>query len=68
MQPAGKTDVAAEGLEYELGAMQPKAGRLTVNRSDGTHFSVRFTEVLWKLGKAEITVGDRAPVEVPISN
>jgi hypothetical protein len=67
-KPVGTTSVAAEGLEYELGAMLPKAGRLTVNRTDGTHFSVKFTEVLWKVGKAELTVGDREPVEVPIVN
>ena len=65
-QPKGSTAVVAEGLVYEVGAMLPHAGRLTFNRTDGTHVSVRFTEVLWKLGKAEIQVGDRAPVEVPI--
>lgn len=66
-QPAsGKTGVAAEGLEYEVGAVLPKAGRLTLDRADGSRVSVRFTEVLWKLGKAEVTVNDRAPVEVPI--
>ncbi|MBS1150623.1 MAG: putative lipoprotein, partial [Myxococcaceae bacterium] len=66
--PAGKTELAAEGVEYELGAMLPKAGRLTLERTSGPRVSVRFTEVLWKVGKAEITVGDRAPVEVPILN
>lgn len=65
-QPHGKTEVAAEGLAYELGAMVPKAGRLTLNRPDGSRVTVRFTEVLWKVGKAEVTVNDRAPVEVPI--
>ena len=65
-QPVGTTAVAAEGLEYEVGALLPKAGRLTLDRADGSHVSVRFTEVLWKLGKAEVTVDDRAPVEVPI--
>jgi hypothetical protein len=67
-QPPGKTEVAAEGLQYEVGAMLPKAGRLTLDRTDGSHVSVRFTEVLWKLGKAEVQVGERAPVEVPILN
>lgn len=59
-----RTDVAADGLEYDVGEYAPKAGTLTVNRSDGSSFSVRFTEVLWKLGKAEVTIDDRAPVEV----
>ena len=67
-QPKGTTSLAAEALMYEVGAMLPYSGRLTFDHSDGTHVSVRFTEVLWKLGKAEITVGDRAPVEVPILN
>ncbi len=65
-QPVGKTQVVAEGLEYEVGAMVPKAGRLTLDRADGSRVSVRFTEVLGKAGKAEVTVNDRAPVEVPL--
>lgn len=65
---SGDTDVAAEGLEYEIGAPAPKAGSLTVNRADGSGFTVRFTEVLWKLGKAELTINGREPVEVFIVN
>jgi hypothetical protein len=61
---SGTADVAAEELEYELGAPAPKSGSLTVNRPDGSGFTVRFTEVLWKLGKAELTVNGREPVEV----
>jgi len=60
--------VAAEELEYEIGAPMPKKGSLTVNRADGTGFTVRFTEVLWKLGKAELTVNGREPVEVYVVN
>ena len=59
-------DLAVEGLEYEIGDHAPKAGRITVNRTDGLLFSVKFTEELWKLGKMEVTIEGRDPVAVPI--
>lgn len=59
-------DVAAEGLEYEIGDYAPKAGRLTVNRADGLLFSVKFTNELWKMGKMELTLEGREPFVVPI--
>lgn len=59
-------DVAVEALEYEIGDKAPKSGRITVNRTDGLLFSVKFTEALWKLGQMEVTIEGRDPVTVPV--
>lgn len=63
---AGTDSVTMTGLEYEPGAYSPKAGTLTVTTADGHTVRVTFTEVLWKLGQAEVQVDDRAPVTVPV--
>ncbi|MEW5742084.1 MAG: hypothetical protein AB1938_24425 [Myxococcota bacterium] len=55
-----------EALEYEVGGYLPKSGGLTVEASDGHVVSARFSSVLWKLGKAHLSVDGGPEVTVPI--
>jgi hypothetical protein len=54
------------GLEYTVGKYLPHAGTLQIATSDGHLYQVTFSQVLWKLGKAEVQIDDHSPVTVPV--
>jgi hypothetical protein len=61
--PDGIDRVTFTGLEYEIKEYLPKEGSVLIETSSGKRI---IKTTLWRLGEAEITVDDHAPVTVPI--
>lgn len=53
-------------LQYEVGEFLPKKGQALIETAQGRRVKVDFSEVLWRLGKVEVEIDDKAPVTVPI--
>ncbi|WP_434345921.1 hypothetical protein ACN6A1_29115 [Myxococcus virescens] len=64
--PDGTDRLTLTGLHYEVGEYLPKEGTAVLETADGRRVEARFQPVLWRLGKAEVTVDDLEPVTVPI--
>jgi hypothetical protein len=64
--PLGTDRVTFTGLEYEVGEYLPREGEALVETSKGHRVKVNFSPVLWRVGKVEVEIDDKAPVTVPI--
>ncbi|RKH11037.1 hypothetical protein D7Y13_06615 [Corallococcus praedator] len=64
--PAGTDRFTLTGLEYEVGNYLPKEGTALLETAEGRTLKIAFQPVLWRVGKAEITVDDKDPVTVPV--
>ncbi|AKJ01470.1 hypothetical protein ATI61_103177 [Archangium gephyra] len=64
--PLGTDRVTFTGLEYEVGEFLPKKGQALIETARGHRVRVDFSEVLWRVGKVEVEIDDKAPVTVPI--
>ncbi|HZH15730.1 MAG TPA: hypothetical protein VE057_15365 [Archangium sp.] len=64
--PLGTDRVTFTGLEYEVGEFLPKKGQALIETARGHRVKVDFSEVLWRVGKVEVEIDDKAPVTVPI--
>lgn len=64
--PLGTDRVTFTGLEYEVGEFLPKKGQALIETAKGHRVKVGFSEVLWRVGKVEVEIDDKAPVTVPI--
>ncbi|MCY1075459.1 hypothetical protein [Archangium lansingense] len=64
--PMGTDRVTFTALEYEVGEFLPKKGQALIETARGHRVKVDFSEVLWRLGKVEVEIDDKAPVTVPI--
>ena len=64
--PLGTDRVTFTGLEYEVGEYLPREGEALVETAKGHRVRVNFSPVLWRVGKVEVEIDDKAPVTVPI--
>ncbi|PTL79332.1 hypothetical protein [Vitiosangium sp. GDMCC 1.1324] len=64
--PLGTDRITFTGLQYEVGEFLPAKGEALIETARGHRVSVHFSEVLWRLGKVEVEIDDKAPVTVPI--
>ncbi|RKG71417.1 hypothetical protein [Corallococcus terminator] len=64
--PAGTDRITLTGLEYEVGNYLPKEGTALLETAEGRTLKIAFQPVLWRVGKAEITVDEKEPVTVPV--
>ncbi len=64
--PLGTDRVTFTALEYEVGEVLPKKGEALIETAGGHQMKVTFSEVLWRVGKVEVEIDDKAPVTVPI--
>lgn len=64
--PLGTDRVTFTGLEYEVGEYLPREGEALVETAKGRRVKVNFSPVLWRIGKVEVEIDDKAPVTVPI--
>ncbi|MCY1036731.1 hypothetical protein OV207_35170 [Corallococcus sp. BB11-1] len=64
--PSGTDRITFTALEYEVGNYLPKEGTALLETSEGRTLKIHFQPVLWRVGKAEITVDDKDPVTVPV--
>ncbi|HEX5754273.1 MAG TPA: hypothetical protein VFZ09_49275 [Archangium sp.] len=64
--PLGTDRVTFTALEYEVGEFLPKKGQAFIETARGHRVRVDFSEVLWRVGKVEVEIDDKAPVTVPI--
>ncbi|KFA92671.1 hypothetical protein [Archangium violaceum] len=64
--PLGRDRVTFTALEYEVGEFLPKKGQALIETARGHRVQVDFSEVLWRVGKVEVEIDDKAPVTVPI--
>jgi hypothetical protein len=62
----GTDRVTFTGLQYEVGEYLPKKGEALIETAKGHQVRVNFSEVLWRLGKVEVEIDDRAPVTLPV--
>lgn len=64
--PLGTDRITFTELQYEVGEFLPKKGQAFIETANGRRVKVDFSEVLWRLGKVEVEIDDKAPVTVPI--
>ncbi|QSQ19626.1 hypothetical protein JY651_30480 [Pyxidicoccus parkwayensis] len=64
--PDGTDTLTLTSLLYGVGEYLPKEGTALLETADGHRLEARFEEVLWRVGKVEVTVDDKDPVTVPI--
>jgi hypothetical protein len=64
--PLGTDRVTFTGLQYEVGEYLPKEGEALVETAKGHRVKVNFSSILWRLGKVEVEIDEKAPVTVPI--
>ncbi len=64
--PDGTDRLTLSSLLYNVGEYLPKQGTAVLETADGHRTEARFEEVLWRVGKVEVTVDDKEPVTVPI--
>ncbi|WP_257454529.1 hypothetical protein [Archangium lipolyticum] len=62
----GTDRVTFSELQYEVGEYLPKKGEALIETAKGHQVRVNFSEVLWRLGKVEVEIDDRAPITVPV--
>ena len=62
----GTDRVTFTGLQYEVGEYLPREGEALIETASGHRVKVNFSPVLWRVGKVELEIDDRAPVTVPI--
>ena len=58
--------VTFTGLQYEVGEYLPKEGEALVETAKGHRVKVNFSSILWRLGKVEVEIYEKAAVTVPI--
>jgi hypothetical protein len=64
--PLGTDRITFTALEYEVGEYLPRKGEAFVETAKGRQVRVNFSPVLWRVGKVEVEIDDKAPVTVPI--
>jgi hypothetical protein len=64
--PDGTDRLTLTSLLYDVGQYLPKQGTAVLETSDGHRVEARFEEVLWRVGKVEVTIDDKEPVTVPL--
>jgi hypothetical protein len=64
--PLGTDRVTFTSLKYEVGEYLPQEGEALVETAKGRRVKVTFSPVLWRVGKVEVEIDDKAPVTVPI--
>ncbi|MCP3138740.1 hypothetical protein [Pyxidicoccus xibeiensis] len=64
--PEGTDRLTLTSLLYDVGQYLPKEGTAVLETADGHRMEARFQEVLWRVGKVEVTIDDKEPVTVPI--
>jgi hypothetical protein len=64
--PEGKDTVTLTALRYELGEYLPEEGKLLVETATGHRVQANFQPWLWRVGKVELEIDDRAPITTPI--
>jgi hypothetical protein len=64
--PLGTDRVTFTRLKYEVGEYLPQEGEALVETAKGRRVKVTFSPVLWRVGKVEVEIDDKAPVTVPI--
>lgn len=64
--PDGTDTLTLTSLLYDVGQYLPKEGTAVLETADGHRLEARFQEVLWRVGKVEVTVDDKEPVTVPV--
>ncbi|MFP2907680.1 hypothetical protein ACLESD_22050 [Pyxidicoccus sp. 3LFB2] len=64
--PEGTDRLTLTSLLYDVGQYLPKEGTAVLETADGHRVEAHFQEVLWRLGKVEVTSDDKEPVTVPI--
>ena len=62
----GTDRVTFTALEYEVGEYLPKEGEALIETAKGRRVKVNFSPVLWRIGKVEVEIDDKAPVTLPI--
>jgi hypothetical protein len=66
MGPQGTDRLTLASLLYDVGQYLPKQGTAVLETADGHRLEAHFQEVLWRVGKVEVTIDDKEPVTVPI--
>jgi hypothetical protein len=64
--PEGTDRLTLTSLLYDVGAYLPKEGTAVLETADGHRVEAHFQEVLWRVGKVELTIDGKEPVTVPI--
>ncbi|MFP2932255.1 hypothetical protein ACLESO_45290 [Pyxidicoccus sp. 3LG] len=64
--PDGTDRLTLTSLLYDVGQYLPKQGTAVLETADGHRLEARFEEVLWRVGKAEVTIDGKEPVTIPI--
>jgi hypothetical protein len=64
--PEGQDTVTLTALRYELGEYLPEEGKLLVETASGHRVQANFRPWLWRVGKVELEIDDRAPITTPI--
>ncbi len=64
--PEGTDRLTLTSLLYDVGQYLPKQGTAVLETADGRRLEAHFQEVLWRVGKVEVTIDDKEPVTVPI--
>jgi hypothetical protein len=62
----GTDRVTFTALQYEVGEYLPKEGEALIETAKGHLVKVHFSPLLWRVGKVEVEIDDRAPVTLPI--
>lgn len=62
----GTDRVTFTALQYEVGEYLPKEGEALIETARGHRVKVHFSPLLWRVGKVEVEIDDRAPVTLPI--
>jgi hypothetical protein len=64
--PEGTDTLTLTSLLYDVGQYLPKEGTAVLETAEGRRVEARFQEVLWRVGKVEVTIDGKEPVTVPI--
>jgi hypothetical protein len=64
--PEGNDTVTLTALRYQLGEYLPEEGKLLVETATGHRVQAHFRPWLWRVGKVELEIDDRAPITTPI--
>ena len=64
--PGGTDRLTLTSLLYDVGQYLPKTGTAVLETAEGRRVEARFEEVLWRVGKVEVTIDGKEPVTVPI--
>ncbi|NMO19303.1 hypothetical protein HPC49_26385 [Pyxidicoccus fallax] len=64
--PEGTDRLTVTSLLYDVGQYLPKTGTAVLETAEGRRVEARFQEVLWRVGKVEVSLDGKEPVTVPI--